>query len=202
MEMSDETKLPAVRDGASAAAGAAGQDRYPRWFVETVAEGVALLLVDGMEFAPRGDAVDESIKLFCLGIWQKALDEGEEWDQVLDQWRIAETFTRHLTHATRYPKLKNLLYQMPERPESVGEAHRLADEHAARVAERYARAALEKDAQPGILPAPADVDAGRITDDQQERDMNRRAENVRRYRGLREILEQSKAQPGERKGMA
>ena len=200
--MSDETKLPAVRDGASAAAGAAGQDRYPRWFVETVAEGVALLLVDGMEFAPRGDAVDESIKLFCLGIWQKALDEGEEWDQVLDQWRIAETFTRHLTHATRYPKLKNLLYQMPERPESVGEAHRLADEHAARVAERYARAALEKDAQPGKLPAPADVDAGRITDDQQERDMNRRAENVRRYRGLREILEQSKAQPGERKGMA
>ena len=202
--MDEKTKLPAVRDDAQAPAdgAAAARDEYPRWVIETIAEGVALLLVDGMEFAPRGDAVDESIKLFCLGIWQKALDEGEEWDQVLDQWRIAETFTRHLTHATRYPKLKNLLYQMPERPESVGEAHRLADEHAARVAERYARAALEKDAQPGKLPAPADVDAGRITDDQQERDMNRRAENVRRYRGLREILEQSKAQPGERKGMA
>lgn len=178
----DEQNQPVVASDALSV-----PEEIPQWFRSTVAKGVELLLINGMNFAPRGEAVDGSIALFQRGLWMKGLDEGETWNELRDQWRIAETFNQHLAHATRYPFLKNLLWQMPEREEDPEVIERRYQRYLARQKEVEDR--LDNPpAEPIKLLASAGGEEGMKRPDREERDKKQRAATVGQINRLQNIL--------------
>ena len=175
----DDRNLPVVASDALSI-----PEEIPPWFRNTVAKGVELLLISGLNFSPRGDAVDYSIALFQRGLWMKGLEEGETWDEVRDQWRIAETFNEHLAHGTRYPFLKNLLWQMPERAELPEVIDRRFQRELAR----------RKDVEDRLDNPPAkpimllEAPAGLKRPDREERDKAQRAATLGQINRLINIL--------------
>lgn len=85
----------------------------PAWFNNAVVAGVQLL----HSLALDGSPAAEVITLTATG-WIEVLWRGRAWNEQLDSTRIAVAFYNLARHVTRWPAPRQLVDQLPSRPEA------------------------------------------------------------------------------------